>query len=155
MPKRWMIAAPWPECERAARRLGVSPLIAQLLFNRDLADLDAARAFLNPQLNTLPDPDLLGGIAEAAALPADKVRQRAPIVIYGDYDVDGITGTAILWHILPLAGADVSYYIPHRLEEGYGLNNEALRQIRSDGADTVITVDCGISAVELRHVREL
>ena len=107
MPKCWMIASPWPERERVARQLGVSPLIAQLLFNRDLADLDASRAFLNPQLNTLPDPDLLPGTVEAAALIADKVRQRAPIVIYGDYDVDGITGTAILWHILTLAGADV------------------------------------------------
>ncbi len=148
MPKCWMIAPPWAERERAARRLGVSPLLAQLLFNRGLTDRDAVRAFLDPQLKTLPDPDLLPGAAEATALITGKVRERKLIVIYGDYDVDGITGTAILWHLLTLAGADVSYYIPHRLEEGYGLNGEALRQIRRDGADTVITVDCGIGAVE-------
>ena len=152
MPKCWMVAPPWAERERAARRLGVSPLLAQLLFNRGLTDRDAVRAFLNPQLKTLPDPDLLPGAAEATKLLVGKVRERKSIVIYGDYDVDGIPGTAILWHLLTLAGADVSYYIPHRLEEGYGLNGEALRQIRRDGADTVITVDCGIAAVEQARV---
>jgi len=156
MPKRWMIAPPWPECERAARRLGVSPLIAQLLFNRGITDRDTAQAFLDPQLKTLPEPNLLPGAAEAARLVAAKVREHKTIVLYGDYDVDGITGTAILWHILTLAGAEVSYYIPHRLEEGYGLNSDALRQIRSDGGDTVITVDCGIGAVEpVRVAREI
>jgi len=152
MPKRWMIASHWPEREQAAQRLGVSPLVAQLLFNRGLTDREEAHTFLNPQLKTLAEPDALPGAVKAANLIADKVRQHKPIVIYGDYDVDGITGTAILWHILTLAGADVSYYIPHRLEEGYGLNAEALQQLRTDGTDTIITVDCGISAVEPARV---
>jgi len=159
MAKQWRVAAPWTGCERAARALGISPLTAQLLFNRGLlTDQDrtaltrehrqAVRAFLKPDLKTLPDPDLLAGANEAARIVAEKVRLHKPIVIYGDYDVDGLAGTAILWHLLRLAGADVSYYIPHRLEEGYGLNSEALRQIHQSGADTVITVDCGITAID-------
>ncbi|NLX23852.1 MAG: single-stranded-DNA-specific exonuclease RecJ [Phycisphaerae bacterium] len=128
--------------------MGVSQLMAQVLFNRGLTDPGDARIFLDPQLKALPDPRLLSGAEQAAELIARKARDRRRIVIYGDYDVDGITGTAILWHLLTLAGADVGYYIPHRLEEGYGLNSDALRQLAREGADTVITVDCGITAVE-------
>ncbi len=161
-PTRWTIAPAWPGREQAARRLGVSPLIAQLLFNRGLAeagggpDDDAIRSFLNPEMKSLPDPELLPGAVDAAETLARKIRDRKPIVIYGDYDVDGITAIAILWHLFKLAGAKATYYIPHRIEEGYGLNGDALRQIRADGADTLITVDCGITAVEqARIAREI
>ena len=152
-PRRWSIAPAWQGRQQAARQLGVSPLMAQLLFNRGLAaegepDVDGVRAFLTPEMKALPDPDLLGGAVDAADLIARKIRERKPIVVYGDYDVDGITGIAILWHLLMLAGANVSYYIPHRIEEGYGLNSDAVRQLHQAGADTIITVDCGITAVE-------
>ncbi len=154
--RHWTLAPVWPGREQAARAMGMSALMAQVLFNRGLADPTDAQLFLDPQLKTLPDPRLLPGAEEAAALIAGKVRDRRRIVIYGDYDVDGITGTAILWHLLTLAGADVGYYIPHRLEEGYGLNSDALRQLAVEGADTVITVDCGVTAVEqARLAREL
>lgn len=157
-PTRWTIAPAWQGREQAARRLAVSSLIAQLLLNRGLAsldgepDVDSIRAFLNPEMKTLPDPDLLPGAVAAADLIARKVREKKPIVIYGDYDVDGISGIAILWHLLQLAGAKVKYYIPHRIEEGYGLNSDALRQLRNEGADTLISVDCGITAVEQTQV---
>ncbi len=161
-PPRWTIAPAWQGCEHAARRLGVSPLIAQLLFNRGVAeaggepDDDAIRSFLKPEMKSLPDPELLPGAVAAADTIARKIRDRKPIVIYGDYDVDGITAIAILWHLFKLAGAKATYYIPHRIEEGYGLNGDALRQIRADGADTLITVDCGITAVEqARTAREV
>jgi single-stranded-DNA-specific exonuclease len=112
--------------------------------------------FLKPELNSLPDPDLLPGAVAAAEIITRKVRDRKPIVLYGDYDVDGITAIAILWHLLRLAGAQVSYYIPHRIEEGYGLNSDAIRQLHAAGADTLITVDCGITALEqARLAREL
>ncbi len=152
MPKNWTISPAWPECAAAARRLGIHPLLAQVLHNRGVADPEVARTFLNPELKSLLAPETLPGAVEAADIIARKVRERQPIVIYGDYDVDGITATAILWHLLTLAGARVSFYVPHRLEEGYGVNAEALRQIRQDGADTVITVDCGITAVEQAKV---
>jgi len=148
MPKNWTITPPWSQCAATARRLGIHPLLAQVLHNRGVANEDAVRIFLNPELKTLLAPEALPGAVKAADIIVDKIRQRRPIVIYGDYDVDGITATAILWHLLTMAGACVSFYVPHRLEEGYGVNAEALRQIRLDGADTVITVDCGITAVE-------
>ncbi|HSW44548.1 MAG TPA: single-stranded-DNA-specific exonuclease RecJ [Phycisphaerae bacterium] len=161
-PKRWSIVPAWQGCEQVARRFGISRLIAQLLFNRGIIsadtppDQDAIRAFLKPEIKTLPDPDLLPGANRAAEIVVRKIRERRPIVIYGDYDVDGLTGVAILWHLLRLAGTDVRYYIPHRIEEGYGLKSEALRHLRDGGADTLITVDCGITAVEqARLAREL
>jgi len=152
MPKSWIISPPWPDCPAAARRIGASPLVAQLLQNRGIVETEAARAFLNPELKMLHPPEQLPGAMEAADIIAEKIRQQRPIAIYGDYDVDGITGTAILWHALRLAGADVSFYIPHRLEEGYGLNAQALQQLRRDGTDTVITVDCGITAADQARV---
>ena len=161
-PTRWLIAPAWQGREQAGRRLAIPSLIAQLLANRGLAaldgepDLDSIRAFLSPEMKSLPDPDLLPGAVAAAELIARKIRERKPIAIYGDYDVDGITGIAILWHLLKLADATVKYYIPHRIEEGYGLNGDALRQLHGEGVDTVITVDCGITAVEeARVAREL
>ena len=156
MPKRWDISPIWSGCTEAARRLGLSPILAQVLYNRGVSDEAHARDFLHPELNALLAPESLPGATEAAAIIVDKIRQKKPIVIYGDYDVDGITATAILWHLLRTAGADVSFYVPHRLEEGYGLNAEALRQLHSDGADTVISVDCGVTAVdEARIAREI
>jgi len=155
MSKEWIIASPWQGRVDAARRLNTSPLIAQLLYNRSITDLEEAQSFLNPQLKCLHDPQLLTGANEAAKIIAEKIRQNKKIVIYGDYDVDGITGIAILWHLLTMVEANVSFYIPHRLEEGYGLNAEALEQLRHDGADTIITVDCGITAKdEARIARE-
>ncbi len=148
MRRRWVISPPWSGRDDAARRCGVSPIVAQLLYNRGVTERDHARAFLDPQLNALYPPEDLPGTAAAAEIIARKVRERRPIVIYGDYDVDGITGTAILWHVLRLAGAAATVYVPHRIDEGYGLNGEALRQLHAAGADTVITVDCGVTAVE-------
>jgi single-stranded-DNA-specific exonuclease len=153
---QWIIKQPWPAAENMGRRLGLHPLVAQLLYNRGLDKPDPMREFLEPRMSMLHAPELLPGTTEAAELIAAAVRDRKRIVIYGDYDVDGLTGTAILWHVLRMAGAEVSYYIPHRIDEGYGLNSEAIRQIVRDGADVVITVDCGITGVdEAKLAREL
>lgn len=95
----------------------------------------------------LPPERLPGAIAAAERL-VDAVRAGRRIIIYGDYDVDGVTATAILWHALKLADANVDFYIPSRFDEGYGVNSEALEQIRAGGANVVVTVDCGITAVE-------
>lgn len=103
----------------------------------------------------LPPETLPNAVAAAQRLLA-AVRERCRIVIYGDYDVDGVTATSILWHILRLAGAKVEFYIPSRIEEGYGLNGEALEKIAADGPALVITVDCGVTAVkESIHARSL
>ncbi len=130
-----------------ARKLGLHPLVATLLINRGLDDADRARAFLNPTLSDLHDPALLPGVTAAAERIGQAVADAQPIVIYGDYDVDGITAGAILWHTLTLAGANVSTYVPHRIDEGYGLNVQAIEQL-AEGRPLIVSVDCGITAVE-------
>lgn len=133
--------------ERLSRALAVPPVVAQLLLNRGLHDPEAARHFLASPFRGLREPDLLPGAAEAADRLHAAVRDGRRICVYGDYDVDGLTGMAILGEGLKLLGATVDYYVPHRLDEGYGLNEDALRQIAEGGASLVVTVDCGIASV--------
>lgn len=158
-PIRWRLK-PFDRArvEAMSREAGVSSLVAQILLNRGIDEPSTARAFLQAKLTHLHDPELLPGAAEAADRIVRAVRDDRRIVIYGDYDVDGVCGTSILWACLRLAGArDVGYYIPHRVDEGYGVNAEALRRIRTEmRAEVVVTVDCGISAVaEARLARGL
>lgn len=133
---------------RLATHLNVSPVLAQLLHNRGLGNIEEAERFLHAPLAGLRAPDELPGVAAAADHILQAVRSGRRICIYGDYDVDGVTGTAILLQALFLLDAAVHFYVPHRMEEGYGLNREALRQIAADGTSLVITVDCGIASLE-------
>jgi len=156
MTKRWRIHSHDPDriaaLERAA---GIPAVVAQLLTCRGITDPNVARVFLDPKLSALRDPESLPGCAQAA----ERIHQAATagkrIVIYGDYDVDGMTGTAILWLCLKSLGANVGYYIPHRIDEGYGLNREAIGLLASRKARMIVTVDCGIgSAQEAAAARE-
>jgi single-stranded-DNA-specific exonuclease len=155
--KRWQ-QLPWDDDDAAAaealgRELRLHPLVARLLIRRGRLTAAQAQAFLAPRLTDLHDPALLPGATRAAERIELAIKSRQPIVIYGDYDVDGITASAILWHMLHLAGANVSTYVPHRIEEGYGLNSEAIAAL-CEGRETlgerplIISVDCGITAVE-------
>src|SRR5688572_2551121 len=130
-PKRWNLAveAPTEDARRLADCLKTSPLIAQMLINRGVSADEDCRSFLSPSLKHLHDPTLLPNLPKAAERIARAIRDREKIIIYGDYDVDGITATAILWHAITTLGGVVDYYIPHRIEEGYGLNGDALRSI--------------------------
>jgi single-stranded-DNA-specific exonuclease len=144
--KTWIITPPDPRAEGLAKSLKVSPLVAQLLINRGNADIESASAFLRPKLADLISPELLPGVKPAAQRIRQALAQKQKITLYGDYDVDGITGVAILWQILTLLGANVDYYIPHRIDEGYGLNAEAVESIAKSGTQLLITIDCGITA---------
>ncbi|MHC5112875.1 MAG: single-stranded-DNA-specific exonuclease RecJ [Planctomycetota bacterium] len=146
---RWLLRPP-PAREERLSALGLPPLLERILLARGFDDEDTVRRFRDPKLNDLHDPSLLPGVDDAADRLVDAVRGGEQIAIYGDYDVDGITATAILFHVIRAVASDAKLvtYVPHRLEEGYGLNAEALRQLRADGADLVISVDCGITAVE-------
>jgi single-stranded-DNA-specific exonuclease len=150
--KRWTISPAHPAAEDLAQRLKISPLVAQALLTRGMTEPDDCHAFLSPTLKLLHEPSLLPNAVRAAERIAKAVRDRQKIVIYGDYDVDGITATTILWHALTLLGAQVSYYIPHRIDEGYGLNPQAVGQIIEGGAQLIITVDCGVTAMESARV---
>src|SRR5688500_17215715 len=147
-PKRWNLASPDGRAAELAARLKTSPLLAQLLINRGLTEAEACAEFLRPSPKGLADPALIPNLTCAAERIARAIRDKEKVVVYGDYDVDGITATAILWHAIRVLGGEVDYYIPHRIEEGYGLNAEALGQICDDGARVIISVDCGITAVE-------
>ena len=128
--------------------LGIAPLTAQVLIARGLGEPAAARAFLSPGPGDLHDPDALPGAADAADRLAAAVRAGRRVTIYGDYDVDGVTATAILVDLLRRAGAEVDFRIPSRLTEGYGLNRSALEELHAADADQlVVTVDCGIASV--------
>ncbi|MFH1371500.1 MAG: single-stranded-DNA-specific exonuclease RecJ [Planctomycetota bacterium] len=144
--KTWIITPSDARAGELAKSLKVSPLVAQLLINRGVADVQSASAFLRPKLTDLISPELLPGVKLAAQRIREALAQKQKITLYGDYDVDGITGVAILWQILTLLGANVDYYIPHRIDEGYGLNIEAVESIAKAGTRLLITVDCGITA---------
>lgn len=135
------------DIERLSRELQLSPIVAQLLLNRKFLDVPTAKRFLEAPLKGLYEPERLPGATEAADRLFQAVGAKRPICIYGDYDVDGVTGTAILLTLLRMLGAVVDYYIPNRLEEGYGLSVEALRTIAGRGAAVVVTVDCGIASI--------
>ncbi len=147
--KRWrLLPHDRQAVERLAASLQVAPVVAQLLLNRGVAAADAGRRFLDSPLTGLHPPELLPGACDAAGHLFEAVKAGRQVCVYGDYDVDGTAGTAILLQVLRLLGARADFYVPHRLEEGYGLNREALRQIASFGTSVVVTVDCGICSVE-------
>lgn len=141
-----------------ARALGVSPLLAQLMINRGITDPEAARLYLEGDLTMLADPFLMADMARAVERIEQALTTGEPIVIYGDYDVDGQTATALLVSVfreLSNAPEKVSFYIPNRMDEGYGLNSDALRFL-STKTKLVITVDCGIASLkEAELAREL
>jgi single-stranded-DNA-specific exonuclease len=134
--------------EALSGALGVSPIVAQLLLNRQIRTAEAGRRFLDAPLAGLHEPEALPGVAEAAERLHAALARGQRICVYGDYDVDGVAGTAILLSTLRLLGGAVTYHIPSRLDEGYGLNAEALGKIARDGAAVVVTVDCGIASID-------
>ncbi|AMV72510.1 single-stranded DNA-specific exonuclease RecJ [Desulfuromonas sp. DDH964] len=145
-----------PSLTRLCRDLGVGPLTARVLHGRGFTDGDSARAFLAAGLRDLPDPTALGGMATAVARLVRAICGGERILVHGDYDVDGITGTALLVENLRSFGAEVLSHIPLRLRDGYGLSAAALKEAAAQGVTVVLSVDCGVSAVtEARIAREL
>src|SRR5438874_12305445 len=128
--------------------LGVSPIVSHLLIARGHERVDSATAFLNPSLDQLHDPALMLGMSEAVERLLFAIDHHQPILIYGDYDVDGTTGTAVLLRALRMLGATAGYHVPHRFTEGYGIRQEALEKAANEGYKLVVSVDCGITAHE-------
>lgn len=149
MEKKWAVF----QCDREtvlelSSRSNIPAVMAKAFINRGILDADEVREFLNPRLSDLHDPETLPDIAKAA----ERVRRAAlanqKVVVYGDYDVDGVSGAALLVQFLKLLNMDVAYYVPHRIREGYGLNANAIREFTSSDVQLLITVDCGINAVD-------
>ncbi len=149
-PKRWEIAPPMPRRQRE-RLSHLHPLLVQVLYNRGVIEPVEADAFL-ARLARFDDPFRMTGIPAAVARIRTAIVEREPIVVYGDFDADGVTATVLLVQALTAFGAQVTPYIPHRVDEGYGLNCDALEKIAGWGTRLVITVDCGIrSAGEVAY----
>jgi len=155
--KSW-IARPFDErlAMTLAQRLNVSELTGRVMAARNVT-LDDAKSFLNPTLrDLLPDPDRFKGMAEAVACLSDSIQNEELIAIFGDYDVDGATSSALFRRFLNGVGARSTIYIPDRLEEGYGPNAAAMDYLKAQGVTTVVTVDCGTTSFDaLAHAKEI
>ena len=146
--KQWQVAVPCPEGQRALEELGLPPLLAGLLAARGMTDRSEVRRLLSPGAEPIPDPLLMKDMDRAAARVRRALEQGELIAVYGDYDVDGITSTCLLTQFLSARGGRVIPYIPSRLGEGYGLNPEAVHALAGQNVGLIVTVDCGITAVE-------
>ncbi len=150
MSFRWVFTT--PENEEAVSelqdQLGVPQKIARLLVLRGVDTYDKAEAFFRSDLSQLHDPFLMKDMDKATTRLAEAIRNRERILIYGDYDVDGTTSTAILYIFLKEFGVDVDFYIPHRFKEGYGINQDGIQYAIDNNVELMVSVDCGITAVE-------
>jgi single-stranded-DNA-specific exonuclease len=157
MDYRWRPLSPNPEqVEVLVRELGISRLLASLLVNRGLTDPAEVQRFLNPRFEDLHDPYRMKGMAETVERLVSAIERREKILIHGDYDVDGITSTVVLRRALEMLGARVSYHIPHRLDDGYGIKRDILQRAAADAVGLVISVDCGIRDYEaVDYARQL
>ena len=155
--KKWTFALHDQQIADSFERLeGVSPVTAKLLSLRGVERSEDAVRFLQARLSDLRPPAQLPGASLAAELLFDAIRQDQKIAVYGDYDADGMTATAILCRCFQLLGADHFYHVPNRLDDGYGLNLKAIDQISQRGAKVIVTVDCGIgSHAEIDRARQL
>ena len=148
MKTKWILQETDADLNLMSKVLGISPTTANVMANRGLRTKKNALGFLNPSLETASDAMLIKGMPQAVELITETVKTNAKITVYGDYDVDGIMSTTILIKTLRRMGANVDYYIPHRINEGYGLNIEAVKQLHAAGTEVLWTVDNGISAIE-------
>ena len=153
--KRWVVAAPiTPQADEALVKF--PPILKQIVFNRGLATDAEARSFLKAEPNADTDPFQMTGMQATVDRICFALQHNEPIAIYGDYDVDGVTATALLVQALGALGANVRGYIPNRFDEGYGLNKDALDTLKAEGVKLVITVDCGIrSPNEALHAQTI
>lgn len=134
--------------EKIENEYGISNLLAKILVNRNLIKKEDIDLFLKPTRHDFHNPYLMPDMELAVNRIIEAINNNEKILIYGDYDVDGITSITVLKSFLIERKANVSHYIPNRLNEGYGLNKEAIKKIADDGVNLIITVDCGISGIE-------
>lgn len=150
LEKRWTIKEVTDDysVRALADSLSLSEILARLLVLRDVRTFNDARQFFRPSLDSLHDPFLMHQMEDATTRLIEALTENQLICIYGDYDVDGTCATALLYLFLKELDANVQYYIPRRLEEGYGLSKDAIKHIKDKGTSLLITVDCGITALE-------
>ena len=149
MKKKWEYLEQDEELiKQIATKHNISELLAKILVNRGITGEEEIEIFLNPKRNNFHNPFLLNDMEKAVDRIIKAIETKEKTIIYGDYDVDGITSITVLKKFLNERGLQVDYYIPNRLDEGYGLNDEAIKKIAEQGYTLMITVDCGISGIE-------
>lgn len=156
MKEQWMVYTKKADFAGIAERFGISPVTARIMRNRDVEGDEAIRMFLNGNLSDCYDPELMKDMEKAADILLDKLLQEKSIRIIGDYDVDGVCATYILYKGLERLGAKVDYDIPHRIKDGYGINIELIQKAWDADVETILTCDNGISAREqIAYARSL
>lgn len=147
--KKWTVREPDSTVVRElADHCGLSDIVATVMVNRGVSDLKSAQAFLSPSLAAMHDPLLMADMNQAVSRLITAHQRGELVCIYGDYDVDGVSATALLVSGFTALGLQVTYHIPSRMDDGYGLNSEALQAVKSRAAAVVVSVDCGVTALE-------
>ncbi len=157
MNKKWEVYEEDEEkVKKFAKQADLSYLVASVLKNRGITEKEALKVFLNPTRDDFHDPFLMPDMEIAVERILKAIEQKEKVIIYGDYDVDGITSVTVLKKFLSERGLEVGTYTPNRLDEGYGLNKEAVKKIHEENYTLIITVDCGISGIEeIKYATEL
>ncbi len=148
MRTKWMVSAKKADFARLGAELNIDQVVVRVMRNRGLTTADEMRDFLNKEGGVFHDPHLLPDMDKAVDIILDKIQSNASIRIIGDYDVDGVTSTVILYKGIKALGGTVSYAIPNRVTDGYGINESMIQQAHEDGVDTIVTCDNGIAAVD-------
>ena len=153
---KWNILKKPINTDKTAADNGISPICAAVLLNRGFSDKKTIEEFLNTSSKNLPDAFLINDFEKALAILSDALDRKEKIYIYGDYDADGVMSTVILYRGLKTLGADVHFYVPHRVHDGYGLNPAAVEKIHDEGCKLLVTCDNGIASLnEIRLAKEL
>jgi single-stranded-DNA-specific exonuclease len=147
--KKWQVLPPCPETQKhLSNELGIHPIAAQLLINRGIKKVDEAKRFLSEDDDCLHDPFLFQDMQKAIDRVKQAQRDSETVLVYGDYDVDGITSSVVLRHVLMRVGIKVVNHIPDRMDDGYGLNDQIANIAKENGATLVMSVDCGVTAIK-------
>lgn len=146
--EKWMMRNIKFDAPAMAKELHVSEVVVRILVNRGITSIQVANRFLNASINELYDPKLMKDIEKGARIIKEGIEKHLNVLVVGDYDVDGVISTYLLYTALKRCGADVSYHIPDRITEGYGINESIIRNAALDGIDIIITCDNGIAAIE-------
>lgn len=148
MTERWMEIRKGADFAKIGEKFSIDPVVARLIRNRDIVGMDEIEAYLYGGAEGLHDPEQLHDMKKAVSIITDKIRERKEIRIIGDYDIDGVSATYILLKGLRRVGACASVKIPDRMKDGYGINENLIRQAKEDGVDTILTCDNGIAAID-------
>ena len=154
--EKWMVHSKKADFDGFARELGVSPIVARIMRNKDLDTVESQRAFLESSMDKLHEPELMKDMDKAVDIIINKIQNKDSIRVIGDYDIDGVCSTYILVEGLRNVGADVSYDIPDRVKDGYGINENIIKKAYDEGVDTIVTCDNGIAAIDqIRYAKEM